>query len=87
VIGMGRDENDAAIVRTSIDLAHNRQLEVVAEGVETEETLKRLAELGCDTAQGHYISRPLTADDLALWLKQSSWGITKRNPKLVRLHQ
>ncbi|MHB8535716.1 MAG: bifunctional diguanylate cyclase/phosphodiesterase [Sulfuricaulis sp.] len=87
VIGMGRDENDAAIVRTSIDLAHNLKLEVVAEGVENEETLKRLAELGCDTAQGHYISRPLTADDLALWLKQSSWGITKRNPKLVRLHQ
>jgi EAL domain-containing protein (putative c-di-GMP-specific phosphodiesterase class I) len=86
VIGMGRDENDAAIVRTSIDLAHNLKLEVVAEGVENEETLKRLSELGCDTAQGHYISRPLSADELALWLKQSSWGVTKRNPKLVRLH-
>jgi len=86
VIGMGRDENDAAIVRTSIDLAHNLKLEVVAEGVENEETLKRLSELGCDTAQGHYISRPLSAEELVLWLKQSSWGITKRNPKLVRLH-
>jgi diguanylate cyclase (GGDEF)-like protein len=86
VIGMGRDENDAAIVRTSIDLAHNLKLEVVAEGVENEETLKRLSELGCDTAQGHYISRPLSADELALWLQQSSWGIAKRNPKLVRLH-
>ena len=86
VIGMGRDENDAAIVRTSIDLAHNLKLEVVAEGVENEETLKRLNELGCDTAQGHYISRPLSAEELALWLKQSSWGITNRNPKLVRLH-
>lgn len=86
VIGMGRDENDAAIVRTSIDLAHNLKLEVVAEGVETEETLKRLAELGCDTAQGHYISRPLSADELTVWLKQSSWGLKNRNPKLVRLH-
>ncbi len=86
VIGMVRDENDAAIVRTSIDLAHNLKLEVVAEGVETEETLKRLSELGCDTAQGHYISRPLSVDELAVWLKQSSWGFSSRNPKLVRLH-
>ena len=86
VIGMSRDENDAAIVRTSIDLAHNLKLEVVAEGVENEETLKRLVELGCDTAQGHYISRPLSADELSTWLKQSSWAL-KRNPKLVRLHK
>ncbi len=85
VIGMERDENDAAIVRTSIDLGHNLGLEVVAEGVENEETLKRLAELGCDTAQGHYMSRPLSAEELSVWLKQSSWAI-KRNPKLVRLH-
>ncbi len=86
VIGMVRDDNDAAIVRTSIDLAHNLKLEVVAEGVENEETLKRLSELGCDIAQGHYISRPLSTDELAVWLKQSSWGLAKRNPKLVRLH-
>ncbi len=86
VIGMRRDENDAAIVRTSVDLAHNLRLEVVAEGVENEETLKRLAELGCDTAQGHYISRPLSADELSTWLKQSSWAL-KRNPKLIRLHK
>ena len=86
VIGMVRDENDAAIVHTSIDLAHNLKLEVVAEGVENEETLKRLAELGCDTAQGHYISRPLTAEELSTWLRQSSWAL-KRNPKLVHLHK
>ncbi len=86
VIGMVRDENDAAIVHTSVDLAHNLKLEVVAEGVENEETLTRLVELGCDTAQGHYISRPLSAEELSVWLKQSSWAL-KRNPKLVRLHK
>jgi len=86
VIGMNRDDNDAAIVRTSVDLAHNLKLEVVAEGVENEETLKRLGELGCDTAQGNYISRPLSADELSTWLKQSSWSL-KRNPKLIRLHK
>ena len=86
VIGMVRDDNDAAIVRTSVDLAHNLKLEVVAEGVENEETLNRLSELGCDTAQGHYISRPLSAEELAQWLQQSSWSFAKRHPKLVRLH-
>ena len=86
VLGMTRNENDAAIVRTSIDLGHNLGLEVVAEGVETEDVLKRLSELGCDTAQGHYISRPLSAAEFTEWLKQSSWGLAKRNPKLVRLH-
>ncbi len=84
VLGMTRNENDAAIVRTSIDLGHNLGLEVVAEGVETEDVLRRLSELGCDTAQGHYISRPLSAAEFADWLKQSSWGLAKRNPKLVR---
>ncbi len=86
VIGMGRDENDAAIVRTSVDLAHNLKLEVVAEGVENEETLKRLSEMGCDTAQGHYISRPLSTEELSVWLNQSSWAL-KRNSKLLRLHR
>lgn len=85
VIGMVRDENDAAIVRTSIDLAHNLKLEVIAEGVENEETLKRLTELGCDTAQGNFISRPLSAEELSVWLKQSAWGFGEYRPKLVRL--
>jgi predicted signal transduction protein with EAL and GGDEF domain len=85
VIGMVRDENDAAIVRTSIDLAHNLKLEVIAEGVENEETLKRLTELGCDTAQGNFISRPLSSDELSVWLKQSAWGYGEHKPKLVRL--
>ncbi|MGE5241853.1 MAG: putative bifunctional diguanylate cyclase/phosphodiesterase [Bacteroidota bacterium] len=84
VLGMTRNENDAAIVRTSIDLGHNLGLEVVAEGVEAEDVLKRLSELGCDTAQGHYISRPLSVNEFTDWLKQSSWGLAKRNPKLVR---
>jgi diguanylate cyclase (GGDEF)-like protein len=86
VLGMMRNENDAAIVRTSIDLGHDLGLEVVAEGVETEDVLRRLSELGCDIAQGHYISRPLSAQELSEWLQQSSWGPAKHNPKLVRLH-
>jgi len=75
VIGMAKDENDAAIVYTSIDLAHNLGLQVVAEGVDQESTLARLRARGCDAAQGMYLSRPLPAEDLIEWLAKSSWGL------------
>ncbi len=78
VIGMGRDENDVAIVRTSIDLAHNLGLEVVAEGVESNDVLRRLQDLGCDTVQGNFVSRPLTTEELHAWLRQSSWAQRKQ---------
>ena len=62
VIDMPHDASDAAIVRSTIDLAHNLGLRVVAEGVESHEAWQRLAELGCDLAQGFHVSRPLPAD-------------------------
>jgi diguanylate cyclase (GGDEF)-like protein len=55
---MIQDKDDAVIVRSTIDLAHNLGLKVVAEGVENAETLTLLHELGCDLAQGYHISRP-----------------------------
>ncbi|MBI3574384.1 MAG: EAL domain-containing protein [Gammaproteobacteria bacterium] len=78
VTAMTRNDNDAAIVHASVDLAHNLGLEVVAEGIETEDVLHRLQKLGCDAGQGLYISRPLAADDLLLWLQRSNWGLKKR---------
>ena len=68
VIGMSDDVNDAAIVRSTIDLARNLGLEVVAEGVETEATMRDLADLRCDVAQGYWLSRPIPAADLVTWL-------------------
>jgi EAL domain-containing protein (putative c-di-GMP-specific phosphodiesterase class I) len=62
VLGMMLDEDDAAIVRSTIDLAHNLGLQVIAEGVETEQLWRELVHLGCDTVQGFYFSRPLPAD-------------------------
>lgn len=53
------DESDAAIVKTVVFLAHNFGLKVVAEGVETEDHIAFLAELGCDELQGYLISKPL----------------------------
>jgi diguanylate cyclase len=57
-----------AIVRSTIDLAQNLQLRVVAEGVEDQATWKRLGQLGCDAGQGYFLSPPLRASELATWL-------------------
>ena len=59
--------DDATIVRSIIDLAHNLKLTVVAEGVEDKETCELLAALGCDCAQGYYFARPAPAGELALF--------------------
>jgi EAL domain-containing protein (putative c-di-GMP-specific phosphodiesterase class I) len=72
---MTESEADAAIVRTVIDLGHNLGKQVCAEGVEREITWHALNDLGCDLAQGYYISRPLPAPDFLEWLKSTSWGM------------
>jgi len=69
VANMVTDESDLTIVRSTIDLSHNLGLDVVAEGVEDAATLARLATLGCDRAQGYYLSRPVPAPDLAAWIE------------------
>ena len=69
VFNMLEDENDAIIVRSTIELAHNLGLQVVAEGVEDHETMMALRNLKCDVAQGYFISRPMSNHDLQVWLK------------------
>jgi diguanylate cyclase (GGDEF)-like protein/PAS domain S-box-containing protein len=64
VATMSRDESDATIVRSIIDLGHNLGLRVVAEGVEDEVALRRLSDLGCDRAQGYLLGRPQPGADL-----------------------
>jgi len=59
-----RSERAAAIVRSVIDLAHALGIACVAEGVEDKATADRLGEYGCDVAQGHYFSRPMSAEAL-----------------------
>jgi len=77
VTGMITSEADAAIVRTVIDLAHNLGKQVCAEGVEDAETMHRLEEMGCDLAQGYFISRPVPAATLMTWLTENSWGLKR----------
>jgi len=66
---------DMVIVKSTVELAHRFGLSVVAEGVEEEEVLYILKEMGVDKAQGHFISRPLSATDLQAWLVESEWGL------------
>ena len=82
VLNMAHDDNDDVIVRSTIDLGHNLGLQVVAEGVETQEVWDRLAQLGCDTAQGFFISRPLPLGVLVDWLRKRG---TEEPPRRMRL--
>jgi diguanylate cyclase (GGDEF)-like protein/PAS domain S-box-containing protein len=78
VMNMCTAKEDAVIVRSTIDLAHNLGLKVVAEGVEDQATTDLLNEYGCDEAQGYYFSRPLPADELVSWLDSSTFGLPRR---------
>ncbi len=69
VMGMGEQAGDAVIVRSTVDLGRNLGLEVVAEGVETLDLWNTLRELGCNTAQGYFLSKPVSAEALTSWLK------------------
>jgi EAL domain-containing protein (putative c-di-GMP-specific phosphodiesterase class I) len=80
VMNMINDTNDAQIVRSTIDLAHDLGLKVIAEGVENRAVWDRLVALGCDEAQGYYMSRPLPAEDMSRWFSNSPWA--KQKPEL-----
>jgi EAL domain-containing protein (putative c-di-GMP-specific phosphodiesterase class I) len=69
VAGLITHPRDAAIVRSTIQLAHELEVKVIAEGVEDEDTIKELADLGCDMAQGYYFSRPQPLGGLVAWFE------------------
>jgi diguanylate cyclase (GGDEF)-like protein len=75
---MVHDESDLTIVRSTIDLSHNLGLVVVAEGVEDLETLRVLAELGCDRAQGYALSRPVPPAEFEQW-----WNDEEQRDRLL----
>lgn len=70
VFDMLNEPNDLWIVTSTIDLAHNLGLRVVAEGVESEDVLQALANKGCDVGQGYHIGRPMPCSDVENWLSQ-----------------
>ncbi len=68
---MLQDESDLIIVRSTINLGHDLGLRIIAEGVEDAPTLERLATLGCDSAQGYHLSRPMSGGAFSTWLEES----------------
>ncbi len=75
IMDMMNYKDDSVIVDTTLHMSHNLGLRVVAEGVENEATLNALRELGCDIAQGYYLTRPLSASDLLAWLKSCPFEV------------
>src|SRR5205823_12253204 len=82
VQAMATDSHARAIVRAIIDLADALKLQVVAEGVEDRPTWDVLAGLGCDVAQGYFLSRPLSATGLEAWVADVGplWLAVARSP-------
>ncbi|MGB5605381.1 MAG: EAL domain-containing protein, partial [Gammaproteobacteria bacterium] len=75
VFDMVGDNDDSIIVRSTVDLAHNMGLRVVAEGVENEGSLAMLRGMGCDQAQGYFIAKPMPVECFGDWLRASSWEV------------
>jgi diguanylate cyclase (GGDEF)-like protein len=82
---MGSSHADAVIVASTVALAHELGLEVVAEGVETQEAWDRLREIGCDLAQGYFLSRPMAPEHATAWLTGRRKLETGTAPTLVEL--
>ena len=85
VSSMLASESDATIVRSTIDLARNLGLTVTAEGVEDDATRRRLAEMGCDLAQGYELCRPLPPARCAQVVREATFVLTPVSPLPARV--
>jgi len=88
VMNMSDDADDAAIVASTVGLAHSLGLRVVAEGVETRDQWNALEALGCHQAQGFLMSKPIPADELKSWLREhspASWDAASASASTRRL--
>ena len=68
VMDMLQSDNDAVIVKATINLAHNLGLQVTAEGVESRQAMDTLQAYACDIAQGYFFSKPLAVEDFNRWV-------------------
>ena len=75
VMQMAEDKQDRKIVQSVIDLAHNLEMEVVAEGIENRQVLDMLVGMGCDYGQGYFIARPMPETELPQWLESCEWEL------------
>jgi EAL domain-containing protein (putative c-di-GMP-specific phosphodiesterase class I)/GGDEF domain-containing protein len=78
---MSKHQEDATIIRASVEMCHQLGFRTVAEGVEDSVTLNALKEIGCDLAQGYHICKPLPAKEAMQWLQSSTWA-RRTTPRL-----
>jgi EAL domain-containing protein (putative c-di-GMP-specific phosphodiesterase class I) len=78
VTRLGQEDRDAAIVHSLVDLGRRLRVRVVAEGVESARAWGLLVEWRCDEAQGHFVARPMSGPQLAIWLRR----LPERQPHL-----
>jgi EAL domain-containing protein (putative c-di-GMP-specific phosphodiesterase class I) len=81
IADMHDDERAAAIVHSTVQLAHSLGLTIVAEGIETASALAQLTAYDCDIGQGYFLSRPLVPEQLSEWLNAADALPTPRAPK------
>ncbi len=72
---MATRESDAQIVKVTVELGHALGMHAVAEGVEDQGVSDQLRDMGCDIAQGFFVSKPLPAEELATWLGRERWHL------------
>ena len=82
IFDLNENEEDKTIVRSAIHLAHQMGLQVVAEGVETEDSWRQLRSMGCERAQGFLIAQPLPAREVPAWL--ATWNQRARELRSTR---
>lgn len=70
---MQESQPDEIIVKSTIQLAHNLGIRVVAEGIESQAVLDKLMAMGCDDAQGYFIGAPMNLEDITRWIDESPW--------------
>ena len=87
VMDMLENDNDAIIVRSTIDLAHNLGIKVLAEGVESAEVLLQLRKADCDDVQGYHISRPAAWNKIKPWLESYSKETLGLNAELIDINR
>ncbi|MEY2417038.1 MAG: hypothetical protein QOH53_2372, partial [Ilumatobacteraceae bacterium] len=85
VTSMDSDPGSAVIVQSVVDLGHNLGLTIIAEGVESERVMTALSHIGCDVAQGYFISRPVTAAAVDVWCAARRADTESNSPSLTLL--
>jgi len=79
ISGIVNSEDDRLIVEATLSIAHQLNLNVVAEGIEDKPTMELLIKMGCDIAQGYFFSRPMAAKKFTTWLIEAPWSRGQRD--------